>query len=171
MTLLFIIIMPLVGLIGVNHTEIAAIITSIGLLFAVVVSILCLFVLKFYRIINRREKLSYSSTTTSGAPGNYRGSSYVSNNESANKSRSSYVEHSKKEEKGHTEKSQKSQKSESSSSSEEPSDQKGKDLPLVVNKSTDLLLPPANNNLGDSQVLSDSPSSPDDKEASDSEQN
>lgn len=128
MTLLFIIILPLVALIGINHTEIAAIITSIGLLFAVVISVLCLFVLKFYRIINKREKLSYSSTTTSGVPGNtnHRGSSYVSGNESAHKSKSSYVEQSKKDEK--------EDKSEESSSTE-------KSLPLVMNKSTDSLLP------------------------------
>lgn len=145
--------MPLVGLIGVNHTETAAIITSIGLLFAVVVSILCLFVLKFYRIINKREKLSYSSTV-SGAPGNYRGSSYMSNNESANKSqhRSSYVEVSRKEETGKS-------KPESSSSSEEPVN-KGKELPVLVNKSTDLLIPPAINSSQTSQILEETPSSP-----------
>ncbi len=72
MTLLFIIVIPLVALIGVNDTSTAAIITSIGLLFSSLVSILCLYVLKFYRIINKREKLSMSSQT--GTPSNAGGS-------------------------------------------------------------------------------------------------
>jgi len=128
MTLLFIIIMPLVALIGINQTEIAAIITSIGLLFAVLISVLCLFILKFYRIIKKREKLSQTSKTTSGPAGstNNRGSSYLSTNESANKSKTSNAETSKKED-----------KADESSSSEG----NGNALPLVVNKSTDLMLP------------------------------
>lgn len=74
MTLLFIIIIPLVALIGVNDTSTAAIITSIGLLFSSLVSILCLYVLKFYRIINKREKLSLSSQTGTGTGSNVGGS-------------------------------------------------------------------------------------------------
>jgi branched-chain amino acid transport system substrate-binding protein len=80
MTLLFIIIIPLVALIGVNDTSTAAIITSIGLLFSTLVSILCLYVLKFYRIINKREKLSTSSQTGTGSNvGGSTGRSKVSN--------------------------------------------------------------------------------------------
>ncbi len=80
MTLLFIIVIPLVALIGVNDTTTAAIITSIGLLFSSLVSILCLYVLKFYRIINKREKLSASSQTVTGSnPGASTGRSKISN--------------------------------------------------------------------------------------------